>query len=333
MRRPPMLSSLSVLAATALLTACGGGDGSGSGSERLALSADNYVRAGQEVLAAGLQFEASTELIVGAQAVQRSDASLLKVALAALRASAGTGPALPSTATGLVVTSSITCDNPGGRYTVAGNDANNNNLYDAGDSLTFTFSNCTLGGDTANGTAVITIKSLSGDLNSDVYNGSFGLTMTALMLGGAAGRYTGDGQIDMTLVSTAAHTGSEIISASSFKSVAVFGSQTSSRSLSNFTVNESHVPDAGGERSSIRFDGTVATTGFDNRSIGATTATPFVIAGGSRYPSSGQAVVSGAGLSSVRVTVVDGNTVRFELDGNGDGVYEATTTRSWSELL
>jgi hypothetical protein len=323
-----------VLAAAALLAACGGGgDGSSSGSDKLTLTADNYVRAGQEALAAGLQFEESTELIVGAQAVQRNDASLLNIALAALRAAAGTSPALPATATGLVITSSFDCDNAGGRYTLAGNDANNNNLYDAGDTLTFTFSNCTLGGDTANGTAVIAIKSLSGNLNSDVYNGSFGLTMTALTLGGAAGRYTGDGQLDITLVGTAAHTGSETISAGSFKSVAVFGSQTSSRSLSNFTVNESHVPDAGGERSSIRFEGTVATAGFDNRSVGATTATPFVIAGGARYPSSGQAVVGGVGLGTVRVTVVDGNTVRFELDSNGDGFYEATTTRSWSELL
>ena len=326
-----VLSPLCVLAAAALLAACGGG--SSTGSDKLALSADNYVRAGQEALAAGLQFEESTELIVGAQVVQRSDASLLNVALAALRSAAGNGPALPATATGLVITSSFDCDNAGGRYTLAGNDANNNNLYDAGDSLTFTFSNCTLDGDTANGTATITIKSLSGDLNSDVYNGSFGITMTALTLGGAAGRYTGDGQFDVTLVGTAAHTGSETVSASSFKSVAVFGSQTSSRSLSNFTVNETHVPDDGGERSSIRFEGTVATAGFDNRSVSATTAAPFVIAGGARHPSSGQAMVAGSGGGAVRVTVVDGSTVRFELDANGDGVYEATSTRTWAELL
>ena len=326
-----VLSPLCVLAAAALLAACGGG--SSTGSDKLALSADNYVRAGQEALAAGLQFEESTELIVGAQVVQRSDASLLNVALAALRSAAGNGPALPATATGLVITSSFDCDNAGGRYTLAGNDANNNNLYDAGDTLTFTFSNCTLGGDTANGSAAITIKSLSGNLNSDVYNGSFGVTMTALALGGASGRYTGDGQFDVTLVGTAAHTGSETISAASFKSVAVFGSQTSSRRLSNFSVNETHVPDAGGQRSSIRFEGTVATAGFDNRSVAATTATPFVIAGGARYPSSGQAMVAGVALGVVRVTVVDASTVRFELDSNGDGFYETTTTRNWSELL
>ncbi|MFT3816997.1 MAG: hypothetical protein QM750_05125 [Rubrivivax sp.] len=328
----PILLPFCALAAAALLTACGGGGGdAGAGSGRLPLSADNYVRAGQEALAAGLQFEESTELIVGAQVVRRSDASLLNVVLAALR-SAG-APALPATATGVVITSSVDCDNAGGRYTLASNDANSNNRYDAGDSLTFTFSNCTLDGDTANGIAVITIKSLSGDLNSDVYNGSFGVTMTALALSGASGRYTGDGQFDVTLVGTAAHTGSETISVGSFKSVAVFGSQTSSRTLTNFTVNETHVPDGSGERSSVRFEGTVATTGFDDRSVVAATASPFVTGAGARYPSSGQALVTGLGSSALRVTVVDGSTVRFELDANGDGVYEATATRAWSELL
>ncbi|MCA0239678.1 MAG: hypothetical protein LCI02_02375 [Proteobacteria bacterium] len=332
MPRLPVLPSLSTLAAAALLAACGGG-GDSAGGGKLGLSADNYVSAGQEALAAGLQFEESTELIVGAQAVRRSDASLLNVALTALRAAAGSAPALPVTATGLVITASFNCDNAGGRYTLASDDANNNNRYDAGDTLTFTFSNCTLGGDTANGSATITIKSLSGNLNSDVYNGSFSLAMTALTLGGDSGRYTGDGQFDVTLVGTAADTGSGSISAPSFKSVAVFGNQTSSRSLSNFSVNESHVPDSGGQRSSIRFDGTLATVGFNNRSISVTTVAPFVVNGGARYPSSGQAVVSGGTAGVVRVTAIDGNTVRFELDAQGDGVYETTTTRSWSELL
>lgn len=327
------IPTLCALAAAAALSACGGGGSSLIDSGKVTLNADNYVRAGQEALSAGLQFEESTELIVGAQVVQRSDASLMRVAMSALRAAPAALSALPPVATGAVVTSTFDCDNAGGRYTLASNDANNNNKFDAGDSLTFTFTNCTLDGDTANGKAVVTIKSLTGDLNTAVYNGSFGMAMTALALSGSSGTYTGDGQFDIALVGTARNTGTETITATSFKSVATFGTQTSTRTLTNFTVNETHVPENGGERSSIRFDGSLSTSGFGNNSISAATPTPFVVAGGARYPSSGQAVVTGAGAGTVRITAVDATTVRFELDANGDGVYEATTTRAWSELL
>jgi hypothetical protein len=157
--------------------------------------------------------------------------------------------------------------------------------------------------------------------------------MTNLALTGTSGAYTGDGQFDIALVGTAPHTGSSTVTASSFKSVGRFGGTSSTRTLTGFNVSESHVPEAGGERSTLRFEGTVTSSGLDNRSITLSTSTPFVVTGGTTYPSSGLAVVAGSGGGTVRITAVSATDVKFELDANGDGVFESTTTKKWSEVL
>lgn len=328
-----LFPTLCALSAAAALSACGGGGGSSDADSRLGLSADNYVRAGQEALSAGLQFEESRELVVGTQVTQVNEASYVRLSLAVLRRLDPALAAQPRLAAGVIVTSTYACDNANGSYTLAANDANNNNKFDAGDGLTFTFVNCTLAGDTANGAVNIAIKTLTGDLSTAVYNGTVGIAMTNLALTGTSGAYTGDGQFDIALIGTAAHTGSSTVTASSFKSVGRFGATSSTRTLTGFNVSETHVPDAGGERTTLRMEGTVTSSGLDSRSVTLSTSTPFVVTGGTLYPSSGQAVVAGAAGGSVRITAVSATEVRFELDTNGDGVIDSSTTRQWAEVL
>lgn len=332
MTRIPLLPTLCALGAAAVLAACGGG-GSSEPDNRLGLNADNYVRAGQEALSAGLQFEESTELVVGAQVTQVNEASFVRLALRVLAQLDPAAALQPKLATGLIITSTYNCENANGRYTLAANDVNSNNKFDAGDGLTYTFVNCTLGGDTANGAVNITIKTLTGDLSTAVYNGSVGIAMTNLALTGSSGSYTGDGQFDIALVGTAPNTGSATITASSFRSVAHFGSVSSTRTLTGFNVSETHVPDTGGQRSTMRFDGSLASSGLDNRSFTLATSTPFVVTGGSTYPSSGVATVAGSGGGSVRITALSATDVQFELDANGDGVFETSATRKWTDVL
>ena len=54
--------------------------------------------------------------------------------------------------------------------------------------------------------------------------------------------------------------------------------------------------------------------------------------GSQPYPSSGQAVVTGAGGSKVRVTANSATSVTVSLDANGDGTYETSVNKPWSEL-
>jgi hypothetical protein len=331
--RPRLATALSTSVLAILLAACGGGGSSGDGSSVLMLDAANHVGAGQAALATGLQFEESSELIVGAQVQRQDDGALLELALDALRR---VGPALsssPPLATGVVITSTVRCDNAEGSYVLAVDDADHDNRFDAGDTATFTFTNCVLDGDAANGKVAIRVNALSGDLDGSVYDGRFTVTMTALSLTGASGSYTGNGALDVDLVGTAARTGSSRVATSGFTSTGRFGSVQSTRTITRFTVNESHVPEGAGERRTLRFEGTLSSTGLEGRSISVATTTPFVVAAGSLYPAQGQAVVSGAFGSTLRLTAVDATSVRFELDANGDGQYEQTSTRPWSELL
>lgn len=333
MRSRIRLASTAIGMAT-LLVACGGGGGSsGTDGSALALSAANHVLASQEALATGLQFGETTELIVGAQVQRADERALLDHALAALRHAGPALASLPTLAAGVIVTSTQRCDNDGGSYQLAIDDANHNNRFDAGDTATFTFTQCMLDGDSANGKVAIRVLALTGDLNTAVYDGRFALTMTALSLTGASGSYTGNGQLDLDLTGTAERTGSSRVATSDFTSTSRFGNVQSTRTIRGFTVAGSFVPEGLGERHTLRFDGTLSSTGLGARSITVTNSQPFVVAAGARYPSQGQAIVAGAQGGTVRVTVIDATGVRLELDADGDGSYELVTTRPWSELL
>jgi hypothetical protein len=329
---PRLLAAPAALGLVLLLSACGGGSAV-EGTGPLVLSATNHVAAGQAALATGLQFEESRELIVGAEVRRASDGALLSLALAALRRVDAILPATPSLATGVVVTRMARCDNDAGSYTLAIDDADHDNRFGAGDTATFTFNDCVLDGDRANGKVAIRVRSLTGALDTPVHDGRLTVTMTSLALTGASGSYTGEGTLDVDLVGTAARTGSTRVATASFSASGRFGGTTSTRTIGPFSVQASHVPEGAGERRSIRFEGRLSSTGLGGRSIDIVTVQPFVIAGGARHPSQGQALVTGAGAGVLRVTALDATQVRFDLDADGDGVFEASGTRAWSDLL
>lgn len=325
--------ALAVPLALALAACGGGGGGADADGNVLTLTAANHVAAGQAALATGLQFQEAGELVTGAQVQRLDDAGLLRLSLAVLRRQAGATIQGGALAAGVIVTSTLRCDNAEGSYVLAVDDADNNNRFGGGDTATFTFNNCTIDGDTANGKLAVRIQALTGDLNSSVYDGRFTLTFTALSLTGNSGSYTGDGVLDVNLASTAARTGSSRVAAASFTSVGRFANVQSTRTISNFSVDESHVPEGTGERQTVRFAGALSSTALDGRSISVSTSQPFVVPASSRYPAQGQAVVTGARGGSVRLTAIDATLVRFELDADGDGSYEQSSTRAWSELL
>jgi hypothetical protein len=51
------------------------------------------------------------------------------------------------------------------------------------------------------------------------------------------------------------------------------------------------------------------------------------------YPSSGVMVITGAANSQLKLTALSNTQVRQELDANGDGTYESSTTVNWNTLL
>ena len=63
------------------------------------------------------------------------------------------------------------------------------------------------------------------------------------------------------------------------------------------------------------------------------TPTPFARPANQSYPAIGQAVMSGAAGSRVRVTALNAATVKIELDADGNGVYETAVDKPWSDIL
>jgi hypothetical protein len=54
---------------------------------------------------------------------------------------------------------------------------------------------------------------------------------------------------------------------------------------------------------------------------------------GSPYPNAGQVTATGLGGSKMRLTVQSATTVQIELDADGNGAYETSVTKPWSELI
>lgn len=61
------------------------------------------------------------------------------------------------------------------------------------------------------------------------------------------------------------------------------------------------------------------------------TPTPLVVETGDNYPSSGTFVATGANNGSVTVTALTNTTYQIEIDVNGDGTPESTSTEVWGD--
>ena len=80
---------------------------------------------------------------------------------------------------------------------------------------------------------------------------------------------------------------------------------------------------------SITFTGRVyhPTEGY----VTLSTPTPLVVVAGDHYPSSGTFVATGANNGTVTVTALSNTTYQVEIDINGDGTPESTSTEVWGD--
>jgi hypothetical protein len=178
-----------------------------------------------------------------------------------------------------------------------------------------------------------------------------------------------NGAIVITLTGTP--TATQLAANANFQSVAVVQDGVTSTLAGNVTVAESDLPldtqttltvGSGGLTAATTSSGYNDTVSFasgfvirtDEASSGASTsvslsgtmsaqslggsitiATPqaLVQLGADNYPSAGQVIVTGASGSAVRATVLDDTQVTVDLDANGDGTYESTTTVAWTSLI
>jgi len=328
-----MRANLSICLAAFIVSACGGGGGdSGTGilaGGPLALTSSNYVTAAQETMSVTFYVDDSGGLVTGAQA--GSAPNLLRNVLANARQVSHWIKVAPQSVTGATTTASESCSG-GGTVNLSINDANGNGTVDVGDSIRLVALNCVEQAETMNGAMSVVVSSASGSPSSGGnYSMGMSITLESFTARSATGVSTGNGRMDFT----EAQVGSVLTTTVQARSLSVVnnvGNVSSTRSLTDYTVQSVTTTTAGVASVSLSVNGTFSSTALDGKSLTVATLKPFVSTASSLYPASGQLQVTGASGSNLRVTAQAAN-VLIELDADGNGSFETSITKPWSQLL
>jgi hypothetical protein len=333
-----MKSTLSVLVAAstlALLCACGGGGDSTPtppGNAPVAITSTNQSNVARASVNGGLAVSLAQGALGGgatpAAVTNRSHA--LGVALQrALQAATRQRTTIASTsAHPAAVSSDVSNCDVSGSMTMAFNDKDSNNRLSAGDVLTATFAQCkesaTL---SVNGTVAITITGTPTDTQ---FSASAQFQNLAVQDSGVTSTLTGTVAIAETDTSTLSDT------------TITVGSDGLSAAMSSTGYSDAVVFEPG----MVFTTSVIGTTStfsvsmagsFTAQSIGGrvTVATPVALSQGfgDAYPSSGQVRITGASGSTLLVTALSATQVQLQLDANGDGTYETTSTVAWATLI
>lgn len=331
-----------LLCAPALaLVACGGGGGGGGGSPSpapsstaataIVITAANAQPVAAEALAASTNTDAAS---AGSSFVTGVDVSggggaarpmLLAQAAQSLANKPGTG----TIAAGVSTTQACTL---GGTLTADVTRSSSTTLT-AGDSLKFTASNCTERVDSTttmvmNGSMSITIVSGSYDPAATAYPKSVAMRIVgsnfSITTGGRSESFNGDLTLSLTQNSATSSTAS--LSSSSLSSTVGSHSVT----LTNYSVQATETSTG----STLAVSGTVQT----NNSRLASTAVTYTITtlkplavSSTGTVTAGSIKVAGSG-SALLLTVTSNDTFSLQVDTNGDGTYDSTSTVTRAQL-
>ena len=222
-----------------------------------------------------------------------------------------------------------------GTVTVTVNDANNNNQGDAGDSLTFTFTNCKVtAADNANGSIAITLSSFAATPVGANFAGTMTLnlvategTRTATLAGTVAANFT-------DLTTTQSRTSLTIGAGGLTGSVTAGGTTETITYENGFALSETETIDGNGNplSTSTTVSGAISSSVLAGRIVLETT-TPIVHLAADAYPGSGMLRATGTSGSALRVTALNNTQVQLDLDADGNGTYEASKTVLWTTVL
>ena len=331
---------LTLFAASIVLSACGGGSDGGVSppspavpgpvATQATLTSANYVSVAQETLSSSSFLNTGTSFATGAQVSDQ--AALIRFGKDQLPKLSRWFANVPNQAVGAVQTQMESCAG-GGTLLISENDVNGNLKADAGDTALLTATNCIFEGQSLNGKLVLTVNSVTGDVDVFPFGLSVNIGFENLTTQSSAGRTVGNGSMVVVITARAVNNKSVSVSAPSFSMSTTYGGVTYSNGLTNYLVSESVGPVSGGFTSTASTSGTLSSSAFESKSITASTPVPFVRSSTQAYPASGQLVIAGASGSKIRVTAISATTLRIELDADANDVFETSTTKAWSEML
>jgi hypothetical protein len=316
------------LGAASLLASCGGGGGSGTSVPYLAITSGNALEVSSAVIQGiGLSLDLG-EASGGPVTLQSTTAPAAAGFL--LRRALMLPPRLrmqalsvqPLAAVGPV---ELPCDYLG-TMTISGNVANPDALS-VGDRITAVFNGCDDNlGNVLDGRLALVVRRLEGDPLTDVYLLGLDLTLTSLRVTEDNQVYSADGAFTLTLdsidfpMTVLRLAGSRLALSEGVETYTLTGFDH------RLEIDLGVVPEA----IVAEVDGTFVSDALAGR-VDYVTTVP-VRATGDNDPETGEFLITGDLNSTVRVNIIDSNSVRLDIDENGDGVIEDFVDTSWAEL-
>lgn len=308
---------MTAVAVASALAACGGGGG-GSSSEtaqaqRVVITQSNATPVAAEAIDAGGAGSGASGSVTGVQ-VSATSAPVSAMTALANAVQRGLNTTAPSALVGATVTQACS---GGGSITISGSNT----------QASLTFNSCVEHGATLTGTLSVTL--VSGDsaiqFVADATASNFTITTA-----GVGERLNGTLRVSFDETSST-HELTTITSSSLLFDRLLNGTARATRTLSNYNSYIDTTIATGSSSQTFSFTVSGSFRGFGTASFDAQTTQPIVTPGGATHPTSGAGKITGANGTSVAVTVISTG-VRLDIDTNGDGVTDATLTRTWDEL-
>lgn len=225
-----------------------------------------------------------------------------------------------------------TAGNQGGNgsLSVVLDDADNNSVASAGDSVTITFNQCRFPNntETTNGTVVFDFTLLSGNPSS---GGAYAMagTMSFSNFGVTSPvpreSATMNGQLSFN---TSSPDGVIETGTATFSDLTVTIDGTDSARLQNFVVD--YANNYASNTTTARQNGTIVYSGVGTLTVSQ--QVPWIILMDAGYPMSGSIKITAADNSNVIVTALSGGLAKLEIDTDGDNMIDRTITDSWANL-
>ncbi|AMO23009.1 hypothetical protein GCM10027034_45680 [Ramlibacter solisilvae] len=278
--------------------------------------------------------EAGASLATGVQVEGAGAPSATLQLAAAARKLASLVPAQTPLATGVAINESIPCSG-GGTLTISGNVSGGDALV-AGDNVTLGATNCreTVDGVLQTMSGSMTLQITSGSMaNANVYPFHIVMSMTmnafSIAGGGVTNRADGDLQLDVTASSATADV--TVLSGTSLSSTTTNSLGTRKGTLKNYRQSMTRQGTIVSTDVTATIESTNSRLGTGTVRYDLSTPAPLVSNASTGAYTAGSMKIVGSN-SALLVTVSASNTFSVQVDGNGDGTYESSSSATLSEL-
>ena len=203
-------------------------------------------------------------------------------------------------------------------------DVQSTDMLSVDDVVTLQYSDCDDGVAVINGTMSMTILSVSGDFSGGSVAFSVAITLDDFAVSQDGTTQTANGS--MTISLNLPNSGPITMSITT-DSLAV-SDGVSTDTLQDFSLTQSIDPLTGDY--TISAEGMVGGSAFDGQ---VEFSTSIDLAGtGDGYAATGEILITGDGGATIAMFALDADTVRLEIDYDGDGITDQIVDKTWAEL-